>query len=80
MMPIKCYYDSIIVFNVAIAYGSTTNCTDGDVRLEGGRNMFEGRVEMCDRGEWKSVCDRRWGSEEAEVVCRQLGYTNQSNR
>ena len=41
--------------------------------------MFEGRVEMCDEGEWKSICDRKWGDEEAEVVCRQLGYTNVSN-
>ena len=40
--------------------------------------MFEGRVEMCDEGEWKSVCDLKWGKEEAQVVCRQLGYTNQS--
>ena len=54
-------------------------CTDGDVRLEGGRDEFEGRVEMCDLGEWKSVCDLDWGREEAEVVCRQLGYANESN-
>ena len=56
------------------------NCTDGDVRLEGGRDEFEGRVEMCDLGEWKSVCDLRWGREEAEVVCRQLGYMENTNR
>ena len=36
---------------VIIVYGSSRNCTDGDVRLEGGRDMFEGHVEMCDEGE-----------------------------
>ena len=52
----------------------------GDVRLVGGRNRFEGRVEICDEGEWKTVCDRGWNKEEARVVCEQLGYVaNHSN-
>ena len=54
----------------------------GDVRLVDGRNMFEGRVEMCDEGEWKTVCDFGWDNLEARVVCRQIGYnmTEHSNR
>ena len=63
--------------NHITGFGSTTTtCTDGDVRLEGGRDMFEGHVEMCDEGEWKSVCDVGWDKEEANVVCRQLGYND----
>ena len=44
-----------------------------------GRNEYEGRVEVCDGGEWKTVCDRMWLAEEAKVVCRQLNYSNPSS-
>ena len=43
-------------------------------RLVVGQNKFEGRVEVCEGGQWKTVCNRRWGDEEAQVVCRQLGF------
>ena len=58
------------------AHGAASACIDGDLRLENGRNEFEGRVEMCEEGEWKTVCDKEWGKEEAKVVCRQLRYTD----
>ena len=37
----------------------------------------EGRVEICQSGEWKTICDNNWGENEARVVCRQLGHTTQ---
>ena len=57
----------------------TTAHYEGDVQLVGGRNDYEGRVEVFQDGEWKTVCDRYWGREEAQVVCRQLGYPNPLN-
>ena len=34
----------------------------------------EGRVEICQSGEWGTVCDDGFGTEEADVVCRKLGF------
>ena len=36
--------------------------------------MEEGRVEIFFGDSWGTICDDGWGLEEADVVCRQLGY------
>ena len=50
-------------------------CEQGAIRLAGGTNSLEGRVEVCNNNVWGTVCDDGWGIPDANVACRQLGYS-----
>ena len=62
--------------NHTITYG-TLRLTDvaksNDTEVEGGR------LEMFGEGKWGTVCGVRFGSTEANVACRQLGYFRASH-
>ena len=55
-------------------------CTEGHIRLAGGRDKNEGRIEMCSNGVWGTISDKGyWDVRDASVVCKQLGYQRLSS-
>ncbi len=50
---------------------------DGDLRLVGSSNYYEGALQVFHNGEWGAVCDDRFknNSNGAMVACRQLGLS-----
>ena len=42
----------------------------------GGFSRYEGRLEVCNNNAWGTVCDDSFGSVNARVACRQLGFSD----
>ena len=68
----------MIEVNRLIFNHTACNSDEDEIRLVGGGDMYEGRVEVCIQDVWGTVCDDYWGKEEADVVCSQLGLSNTS--
>ena len=69
---------SLYMFPAAVTV-TQSNCSDGDVRLEGGLTEYEGRVEICINQAWGTICSGSswysyWGVVDGRVVCRQVGH------
>ena len=67
-----------IFVNVKTSCSFLARCNDGDIRLEGSTLEGEGRVEVCMNEVWGTVCDDFFTTVDANVVCRQLGYSRYS--
>ena len=55
-------------------------CVHGDLRLVGGSDSLEGRLEICYFNQWGTICDDSWTTNEARVACKQLGYSDTSKK
>lgn len=53
-------------------------CEDGDVRLVGGSDAKDGRVEICRDNVWGTVCSDTWNDNNNRVICKQLGLHGKS--
>ena len=63
---------STVTVSIVFAEGCSTN---GEVRLVDGPSDREGTVQVCVGGAWGTIHDSNWGSQDATVVCRQLGHS-----
>ena len=60
------------IFNCVFPLG----CTTGVVRLVDGGYTYRGRVEICVNNTWGTVCDDGFRTNDARVICRQLGHSS----
>ncbi|XP_030851621.1 deleted in malignant brain tumors 1 protein-like [Strongylocentrotus purpuratus] len=59
--------------------GTEDNLAPFQVRLVGGSNDAEGRVELMHDGSWGTICPYNWDLRDARVVCRMLGFDGASD-
>ena len=68
----------ILDFNKHLLFIALTNFlySDTAIRLNGGVNKLEGRVEVLYQGIWGTICDDGWDDIDTTVVCTELGFLN----
>ena len=67
------YIILVLIFSCTHIVLPETNCTAGSIRLVGGNTPEEGRVQICFNNHWGEICPLSFTTQDALVVCRQLG-------
>ena len=70
MFPCQLWYACMTILSIA-----AQRCSHGTLQLVSGWSSNEGRVVICINGVWGTVCDDGWDSNDARVMCTQLGYS-----
>ena len=72
------YFPSNHVVFVSYIFTATPSpaapAASSTLRLVGGANPFEGRLEILHNGAWGTVCDDYFTASDGNVACAQLGF------
>ncbi|XP_065193762.1 sushi, von Willebrand factor type A, EGF and pentraxin domain-containing protein 1-like isoform X3 [Sycon ciliatum] len=71
----ECEGNPVAVHDCSHNEDAGVECANDNVRIVDGPSPATGRVEVRYNGRWGTVCDDDWGQEDANVVCRQLGFS-----
>ena len=83
---LQCSYSTIInsdcVISLLLCHGTLlltdetriwdSNPFSGMIRLQGGKYVNQGRVEVYCNGQWGTICDNGFSFYDARTVCKQL--------
>ena len=77
LMTMLCLY--LFWFFIILHQGRERHCAfeeNDDLRVEGTSLKNVGHLEICHNGTWGVICGDNWGETEAQVACRQLGFSS----
>ena len=68
MHPIRSTY-TLLLCRYVVGF-----CESGNIRLTGGKRERDGKVQMCNYGEWSTVCGKQ--NNITGIACRHLGFSD----
>ena len=53
------------------------DCSDGELRLQNGSSVREGRAEICVNRAWGTICNHNYGITDAQTICLQQTFARE---
>lgn len=76
---LECAYQPFNSFCYSKAGVSCRQPVEGELRVLGGVFRSAGRLEVFANNAWGTVCNDAWTHPDAQVACRQLGFSARGN-